>query len=329
MIEKQAGRFYYAYILLFLLLSMNLIISYTARKINIFIQSAYYFEVIFPPYIINEVSTYWKFAEIIVILIIALLMVSQFRKISRARGQMRFRDTRIILLNYMINLIVYFIIFVVVLSALGINVYSLLPGSILIAALIALAGQSIIGNTLGGLMIEISRPFKPGDYVWIFPWSSSSALMGLQLSVLLQKYYSKDALYVQGVRGKVLGITINYTKIFSDGNEVINVPNLLVALGAFQLGPKSGSFSIRYEVPKHVTPDEVRKSVCEVTENAGVKRDGQKFLLDETTLDTYIVLLEFPDMRDQNLRTLIFDSLKARLEPMRIFPVKSQGSASY
>ncbi|EQB68623.1 MAG: hypothetical protein AMDU5_GPLC00010G0163 [Thermoplasmatales archaeon Gpl] len=306
----------------FLLEVLNL--PYLVKKAQLFYLAAYYSVEIFPIYLRYELSKYGTILQVIISLAIALVLIFQIRKMMRFRSSIRGNTLRYVFINYVINIIAYFIIFVVILSALGINIDSLLTSSILLAALIALAGQSLIGNILGGIMMEISKPFKPGDNVWIFPWSSSSSLMGLQLAVFFQKYYSKDVLYVQGIRGKVIDITMNYTKILADDGETINVPNAVVALGAFQLGPKSGSFAIRYEVPKHVTPDELRKNVFEVTESMGIEKKDQRFLVDETTLNTYLIMIEFPKLRDQNLRTRIFDNLRLRLEPMRIFPVSDR-----
>lgn len=296
-------------------------LSYFIKEAQLFYSASYYSFKIFPIYLRYELSLYGTVLQILISLILALVLIFHIRKMVKLRTSMKGNTLRYVLINYVINIIAYFIIFIVILSALGINIDSLLTSSILLAALIALAGQSLIGNILGGIMMEISRPFKPGDMVWIFPWSSSSSLMGLQLAVFFQKYYSKDVLYVQGIRGKVIDITMNYTKIFTDDKETINVPNAVVALGAFQLGPKSGSFAVRYEVPKHVLPEELRKTVFDTTEKIGIKRDEQKFLLDETTLNTYLVMVEFPNIRDQNLRTLIFENLRSKLEPMRVFPV--------
>lgn len=314
----------FPFFLFFGILLDTLRISYFVKNAELFYQAAYDFTETVPLYIRYELSIYGAILEIIISLIFALVLIFQIRKVMKLHYSVRGNTARSVIINYVMNIVAYFIIFVVILSALGINIDSLLTSSILLAALIALAGQSIIGNILGGLMMEISRPFKPGDDVWIFPWSSSSSLMGLQLAVFFQKYYSKDVLYVQGIRGRVVDITMNYTKIFTDGNEIINVPNAVVALGAFQLGPKSGSFSIRYEVPKHVLPDEIRKVVFDITEKMGIKSNDQKFLLDETTLNTYLVMIEFPNIRDQSIRTQIFENLRLRLEPMRIFPVSGR-----
>ena len=289
----------------------------------IFIFAGIYAVVFFlGTYVLKIGGVYEEIVNASLSAIVIYLVASEIKKFLTLKSNIKGNIHKIVFVNYIINTLVYFIIFLVVLSFFKINVDSLITGSIFLAAIIGLAGQSVIGNILGGLIMEISKPLRPGQYVWIFPWSSSSALMSLQMAVFSQKYYSKDILYAQGIRGKVMDITLNFVKLETDEGSVTSVPNVLVALGAFQIGPQSGSFSLRYEVPKNVEPDVIRKTVNEVLKTMNISDSTYIFTVDETTLNTYLIDIRFPFLSDSGTRTGIINKLAERLEPMRIINLK-------
>ena len=104
------------------------------------------------------------------------------------------------LLQVFLATVVYWIVlavgFLIVLSALGIDispVFALIGGA---SFILAFAFQDTLGNLASGLMIMINRPFDEGDYV-----------------------------DVGGVSGTVKAVSIVATKVVTPDNQIIIIPN--------------------------------------------------------------------------------------------------------
>jgi small-conductance mechanosensitive channel len=256
--------------------------------------------------------------DVAFVLITITLVGAEIKKILKLKALSNVTQSKIVLINYFFNLLLYTIASIIILSLFHINLYSLVTSGILIAAIIAIAAQSVIVNVLSGLMIAISNPLRLNQKVWIFPWSSSSPLMTLQLAVFGQKYYSQDVLYTQGVKGIVKDLTLNYVKIYSELDEIVNVPNGLVALGAFQLASRSGRFDIRYEVPKNMSVSKTRETFESVMVTMGLSMEKYNISVDETTLNTYIIRLTVFSIDEVSERGDFIDKLNLVLNPLRI-----------
>ncbi len=99
-------------------------------------------------------------------------------------------------LQSFINVALKVLLFVLVITQLGVQSSSLIAAVGAAALAIGLALQGSLSNFAGGVLILIFRPFKVGD------WISA-----------------------QGVDGSVKEITIFYTKITTFGNQIAVVPN--------------------------------------------------------------------------------------------------------
>ena len=226
--------------------------------------------------------------------------------------------TRQVAAYFLINILMYLSISLVVISAFDVNLTSLVTGSLFLTAILALAGQGVIMNILGALMIEYTKPMKEGEVIWLFPWSSSSPMLTAQLAVISQKYYSKDILYSQGIVGKYMETTITYTTIIDSSGVVIKIPNSLIALGAYQIRRTfEMPFKLRYEFPKTVSIDLVKNVVAEEFSKMGIESDKIQNFVDETTLNTYVLRISvFVDSAEDH-RTEIVSRLGRSLEKFR------------
>lgn len=94
------------------------------------------------------------------------------------------------------KIILYVLLITVVLSMLGIPATSVITVIGTAGVAIGLALQDSLSNVAGGIMLMINKPFKIGDYI-----------------------------AVSGVSGTVKQITILYTRLDSDSNQAIFIPN--------------------------------------------------------------------------------------------------------
>ena len=103
--------------------------------------------------------------------------------------------------NFLANLIqyvLYFILIMMILSWFGVATGSVVAMLGSAGLTIGLALQGSLANFAGGVLILILKPFKVGDYVSV----------------------NGDT-----VMGTVMEITMFYTKISSDDNKVVHIPN--------------------------------------------------------------------------------------------------------
>ncbi len=94
------------------------------------------------------------------------------------------------------KIVLYVLLITVVLSMLGIPATSIVTVIGTAGVAIGLALQNSLSNVAGGIMLMINKPFKIGDYI-----------------------------AVSGVSGTVRQITILYTRLDSDSNQAIFIPN--------------------------------------------------------------------------------------------------------
>ena len=135
------------------------------------------------------------------------------------------------------KIILYVLLITVVLSMLGIPATSVITVIGTAGVAIGLALQNSLSNVAGGIMLMINKPFKIGDYI-----------------------------SVAGVSGTVRQITILYTRLDSDSNQAIFIPNGQVSGATVTNNNSNGIrrvdmvFSISYE-------DDFEKAqqvICEV-----------------------------------------------------------------
>lgn len=94
------------------------------------------------------------------------------------------------------KIVLYVLLITIVLSMLGIPATSIVTVIGTAGVAIGLALQNSLSNVAGGIMLMINKPFKIGDYIM-----------------------------VSGVSGTVRQITILYTRLDSDSNQAIFIPN--------------------------------------------------------------------------------------------------------
>ena len=135
-----------------------------------------------------------------------------------------------------LKLVLYFILFMMVASALGIQVTSLVAVLSVAGLAISLSVQGLLSNVLSGLMLLFIKPFKVGDYV-----------------------------EVGGVGGFIKEIGFVHTKILSFENILIYMPNSDVSNGKITnySTEEKRRFNLNFTVSYDCPPEKVRGVLLE------------------------------------------------------------------
>lgn len=120
----------------------------------------------------------------------------------------------------LIRLIGYPALGVDLMSALGINVTSLLVGAGFLGIVVGLAAQTTLGNLFAGFALLYTRPFKNGD----------------KISVSTPQYSAQSPSHPHGmleveVTGFVKSIGMMHTRILRDDMTMVFIPNSVINVG--------------------------------------------------------------------------------------------------
>ena len=155
-------------------------------------------------------------------------------------------------LHTAVRLVLHFIIFMVVASALGIQVTSLVALLSVVGLAISLSVQGLLSNVLSGLMLLFIKPFKVGDYV-----------------------------EVGGVGGFINEIGFVHTKILSFENILIYLPNSEVSNGKITnySTEEKRRFNLNFTASYDCPPDKVREVLLEyVSSHPNIDKEPAPFV---------------------------------------------------
>jgi small-conductance mechanosensitive channel len=135
---------------------------------------------------------------------------------------------------------------------LGINIVSVLVGVGFFGIVVGLAAQQVLGNLLSGIMLLASRPFRIYDRIALINWQYGKFPPTLNHGWLEPSY-----------TGTVRGISLLYTKILTDYNGLLKVPNGVVAqsLVLNLSDSRRTRTGTQFEVPIAVDPDDLNKKL--------------------------------------------------------------------
>lgn len=147
----------------------------------------------------------------------------------------------------------YAVLAIVVVGASGVNVTGFVVGAGFLGIVLGLAAQSTLGNIFGGIIILVSRPFKPGDRITLVTGSSGfsppSYLHGP---------------WVPGYTGTVVDVGVMYTRLVADDGEPITVPNNMLMQAAVVGRDKKRAAEIEFRM--------------EIAVNKGFERFKSRFI---------------------------------------------------
>ncbi|MBQ8195399.1 MAG: mechanosensitive ion channel [Oscillospiraceae bacterium] len=144
--------------------------------------------------ILNAIPT--VILAIVVLVLGALLCKLSVKLISRGMERAKTDITVAKFVKQCVKIILYVLLFIVVLSILGIPTTSVITVIGTAGVAIGLALQDSLSNVAGGFILMLTKPFKIGDYI-----------------------------IVNGVEGTVSQIAILHTRLDSASNQGIIIPN--------------------------------------------------------------------------------------------------------
>lgn len=233
---------------------------------------------------------------------IALLSQPIARRAATYVGPMRSNAIR-----FLFQISGFSIILLIVLSTAGINLVSVLVGVGFFGIVIGLASQTVLGNLFSGLMLLASRPFRIGDRIGLVAWQYGKFPPSLSHGWLEPAY-----------TGSVKEITLMYTKILTDSNTLVTVPNGIVIQSLIlNLGhDKHGYAGTQFEIPIRVDPDELHKSLSsQLSRMPDFKGEEESFELLEISSSTYLVAVSYrvEKKNEREMKPLLLRALRLAL----------------
>lgn len=167
----------------------------------------------------------------------------------------------------------------------GINPVTTLAGVGFFGIIIGLAAQSVLGNLLSGIMLLASRPFHINDRISLITWQYGKFAPTLPHGWLEPSY-----------TGIVKGIALTYTKILTDSEGVLKIPNALVTQSLILnlSHGRRGHAGTQVEVPIHVDPEELRKKLAiELSRDKTFQGEEQSFEVAEISPSGYLLTVNY------------------------------------
>ncbi len=151
-----------------------------------------------------------------------------------------------------VKMVLYFVVFMVVASALGIQVTSLVAILSVAGLAVSLSIQNLLSNVLSGLMLLSIKPFKIGDYV-----------------------------DVGGISGFVKEISFVHTQILSFENILMYIPNSEVSKSKIinYSTEEKRRFNLKFSASYDSPPEKVRKALLEyISSHPQIDKDPPPFV---------------------------------------------------
>ncbi|MBR6503702.1 MAG: mechanosensitive ion channel, partial [Firmicutes bacterium] len=102
----------------------------------------------------------------LILLVVCLIVIKIImRFVDRMLERSKVEKTMHSFIRSCVKYLLLFIAILIVASALGINITSLIALLGVLGLAVSLAVQGVLSNLAGGVMVLLSKPFKVGDYV--------------------------------------------------------------------------------------------------------------------------------------------------------------------
>ena len=199
------------------------------------------------------------------------------------------------------------LILLIVFLIVGMNLVGALVGVGFFGIVVGLAAQAVLGNLFSGLMLVASRPFNIGDRIALVTWQYGKFPPSLSHGWLEPSY-----------TGHVKEITLIYTKILTDSNSLVTVPNgILTQCLILNLShDKYGHVGTQFEAPIQVDPDELHQSLNSLLSiMPDFKGEEESFELLEISPSAYLVAISFrvEKQREREMKPFLIKAFRQAL----------------
>jgi small-conductance mechanosensitive channel len=186
----------------------------------------------------------------------------------------------------------------------GTSFLSALVGIGFFGIVLGLAAQEVLGNLFSGLMILAARPFNINDRIALTTWQYGKFAPSLSHGWLEPAY-----------TGVVRGITLTYTRILTDSNAILKVPNSIVTQSLIMnLGyGRQGVIATQFEVPMRIDPEELRQNLnSELAKVNEFKGEEDSFEVLEVSSTGYLVATSYKVTRqtERQMKNLLMRTVR-------------------
>jgi small-conductance mechanosensitive channel len=186
----------------------------------------------------------------------------------------------------------------------GSSFISALVGIGFFGIVLGLAAQEVLANLFSGLMILAARPFNINDRIAIVTWQYGKFPPSLSHGWLEPAY-----------TGIVKGITLTYTRILTDSNTLLKVPNSIITSSLIMnIGyARQGAIAIQFEAPIRIEPEELRRDLnaklAKVTE---FKAEEDSFDILEVSSSSYLVAVSYrvTKQTERRMKTILLGAVR-------------------
>ncbi|MDQ1279712.1 MAG: hypothetical protein QG670_974 [Thermoproteota archaeon] len=177
------------------------------------------------------------------------------------------------------------IILLIIISILGVNLISFFVGIGFLGIILGFATQAVLSNLFSGIILVAFRPFNIGDRIALVNWQYGKFPPSLSHGWLEPSY-----------SGLVREITVMYTKILTDSNVQITIPNGVVTQSLIMNLNSNvpGYVGTQFEVPIQIDPDKLHKSInSQLSGNPVFKGKEETFEILEISPSTYVLSVNY------------------------------------
>ncbi len=207
----------------------------------------------------------WRAVRALTVLLAGYLIVNaverRFEQIQSGRDRRRSG-----LLRLLLRLVLYVVVGLAVVAQLGPGIAKQFTfGGALLTVVIGLAGQTLLGNLLSGMVLVVWRPFEIGDQISVMSWQMPA----------LPATFPHETLPLAH-RFAVQDINLMHTICRADDGQITLIPNGIVLQGVVRNHSRSGLLRVRVRgeaevaIPPPVLWERLQQLAAELSEG----RDG-------------------------------------------------------
>lgn len=193
----------------------------------------------------------------------------------------------------------------------GSNFVSALVGIGFFGIVVGLAAQEVLGNLISGLMLLAARPFNINDRIALITWQYGKFAPSLTHGWMEPSY-----------TGVVKGISLAYTRILTDSNALLKVPNRIVTQSLIMnlSHGRQGMVGIQFEAPIQLDPRDLRKNLnSHLSKISEFKGEEDNFEILEASPTGYLVAVSYKveKQTERQMKSILLNGVRDVLNDAR------------
>lgn len=244
--------------------------------------------------------------DVLLVFAIGILIITVLSRLITSRAA-DLEPSHINTIKLLLQSSSFAVILLIVFSITGTSLVTLLAGVGFFGIVIGLAAQTVLGNIFSGLMLIIFRPFKVGDRIALINWQYGKFPPSISHGWLEPSY-----------TGIVREVTVIYTRIFTDSNTILSIPNGVVSqsLVINLYHNKQGSVGTQFEVPLRMDPDDLHKSLKDqLSKMEDFRCKEECFEILEISPSSYVVAVNYrvEGLSERDMKSLLLRAIRTAL----------------